>query len=289
MKRLNLSIWYLVMGITIMSGMSAKSYAVGSISGTVTDSSQSPIQNFNLIVIVGTDVYVAISDANGDYTIENVPAGNHKVVAVPNNSTYPAGIIEDVTVVSGQETSNQDFTIGSNGKITGTITDSQGTIKDATVVAVDPCTPSNRSFAQTAANGTYTVSYLPPSSTYMIFVSAEGYVSDSNSNVIVTEGDTNSGNDFTLGTSGGSISGTVYKSDGQTPIEGAFVNCYSTDKSFGQTATNASGEYSLTLLQAGTYKVNASAEGYVLEQLTGIVVTVPNENSGNDFTLDEEQ
>jgi hypothetical protein len=53
--------------------------------------------------------------------------------------------------------------------------------------------------------------------------------------------------------------------------------------------TNSNGQYSLTLLQAGVYTVTACADGYSMEILDNIVVTVPYENSGNNFTLDAQQ
>ncbi len=265
----------------------------GSISGTVTNSSQSAIQGAILTAVKDGKIYQDISDSSGDYKIERLSVGTYEVTVDPNSNNYVASKIINVNVVSNQETSNQDFTLTSDGKISGTITNSsQEAIEGAFVVAIEPDDakddPSVAFIPTTTdSSGNYTISHLR-SGTYTIFVQADNYVSDSQTGVSVTASQTTSGKDFTLGTSGGTISGTVYESDGETPIEGAVVIGGSDGVSSGYTFSDSSGNYSLTLLQAGTYTVHAHASGYELETLNNIVATVPNENSGNDFTLDDE-
>lgn len=266
------------------------SAAGGSISGTVKNSSQTAIEGTILTAKKGNSMYNTTSDASGNYKIEALPAGTYEVSVNPNGNDYVADKIDDVTVVANQETQNQDFTLGPAGKITGTITNSsQVAIEGVLVLALDPSNTDEVYIPTTTnTNGNYTVNYLR-SGTYTIIVSADYYVSDSETGVSVTAGQTTSGKNFTLGTSGGTISGTVYESDGTTPIENASVQCTSEGKSLGNTISNSNGQYYLTLLQAGTYKVIACAAGYNLETLDNVVVTVPDENSGNDFTLDEEE
>jgi len=212
------------------------------------------------------------------------------VTVNPNGNDYVASKIDGVTVTANQETPNQNFVLGPAGKITGRITNtSQAPIEEALVLAVDTSNMNEEYIpTKTDSNGNYIINYLR-TGTYTIFVTADGYVSDSETGVSVTAGQTTSNKNFTLGTSGGTISGTVYESDGTTPIEGAIVECNSEGKSWGSTMTNSNGRYSLTLLQAGTYKVVACADGYSMEILDNIVVTVPYENSGNNFTLDKKQ
>lgn len=287
-----------VSGVSVMDGQTTNRDLVaegGSISGTVKNSSQSPISGAILTAMKGIKIYRTTSDASGDYIVEALPAGTYQVTVDPNNNDYVASKIDDVTVVSGQQTSNQNFTLGPDGKITGTITNtSQEPIEDVFVLAIEPNDvnddPNVISIfvpTKTGSDGNYTIRHLR-SGTYTIFVSADGYVSDSEMDVSVTAGQTTSGKNFCLGTSGGTISGTVYKSDGQTPIENAVVQINVDSKSWGSTISDSSGDYSLTLLQAGTYEILALADGYESEILDNIVVTGTGENSGNDFTLDEE-
>jgi hypothetical protein len=266
----------------------------GSISGTVKNSSQAAIEGATLTAMKDGKVYETTSAADGTYIIEALPAGTYQVTVDPNENDYVASKIADVIVVANQETSNQDFALGQDGKITGTITNtSQEPINGAVVVAIEPDDAENDPTAAfipaiTDASGNYTIAHLR-TGTYTIYVSANNYVSDSETNVSVTVGQTTSGKNFSLGTSGGAISGTVYEADGQTPIENAMVQCSSPGKSFASAMSDGNGDYSLTLLQAGTYEVYACADGYEMETLDNIVVTGTQENSGNDFTLDEEE
>jgi hypothetical protein len=259
----------------------------GSISGTVLNSSEDPIEGVFLTAVKNDKAYRAVSNANGSYIIRFLTAGDYQVLVNPNDGNYEADRIDDVTVIVNQETSNQDFTLGSDGKISGTITNtSQEDIEGALVFAINPNDP-NEAYIPTFsnANGGYVIAHLR-TGTYTIFVCINDYVSDSETNASVIAGQTTSGKNFVLSDSGGTISGTVYESDGQTPISGAFVNCESEGKSWRSTLSDGNGDYFLPLLQAGTYEVTACADGYESELLDNILVTGTQDNSDNDFTLD---
>ena len=264
----------------------------GSISGTVTDSNATAISAAKVkSTSKGSDggwIYEATTDGSGNYEIEKLPAGNYDVTVESND--FVGTQIADVTVTSGQETANQDFSIGSAGKISGTVTDSsQEAIEGAAVLAMRDNDVNDANIAPnystTDPNGNYTMDHLR-GGTYKIFVCMDGYVSEIELNVVVTVNQTTSGKDFTLGTSGGMISGTVYESNGSTPIPNALVSCVSDANSFGSVLTDSSGNYSLDLLQAATYTLTAGADGFDGEDLNSVVVTGTQENSGNDFTLD---
>jgi len=260
----------------------------GSISGTVETSSESPLAGVIVVATKGEDRYSGLTNASGNYKIEALAVGTYDLTVDPNENDYVAAKIDDVSVIAGQETSGQDFSLGTAGKITGTVTNtSQEAIAGAFVTAAEGAGTSGVWFTstQTDQNGSYTINHLR-TGTYTVYVQADGYVSDSETSACVTAGQTTSGKDFSLGTSGGSISGTVYESDGETPIEGAMVQCSCEGKSWRYALSDGNGDYSLTLLQAGSYRLMASAEGYDAEILTDVVVTGTSENSGNDFTLE---
>ena|SRR5579864_875946 len=61
----------------------------------------------------------------------------------------------------------------------------------------------------------------------------------------------------------GTISGTVTRADGVTPIPGASVQAVVGEVSVPPVITDANGNYSITTLNAGTYTVRAFANGYV--------------------------
>lgn len=262
----------------------------GSISGSVKNSGQTAIQGAIVTAIKDGALYEAISDGGGNYEIKRLPAGIYTVTVDPNGNEYASKQIDNITVVANTETSGQNFILTAEGKIAGTVKNSaQEAIANAIVFVFrsDANDLSSMISSSTDPNGNYTVEHLK-SGTYVVCVQADSYVSDSTPNVTVTAGQTTSAINFILGVSGGSISGTVYKSDGVTPIVGAFVACSSDSASFGSAFTDSSGGYVLGLLQAATYKVTAVASGFDSKDINNVVVTGTQENSGNDFTLTPE-
>lgn len=255
----------------------------GAISGTVTDSSQDPIEDA-ILVITGSDIRTTESDADGDYLVTGLLAGTYSI-KVLSCGTHIGTELEDVVVVANTETTDQNFTLATGGTISGTVSDTTGGIEGVIVSALSGTDPNDFASTLTDSNGDYSVGGFP-TGTYTVIVQADSYVSDSETNVSVTSGEDSANHDFTLGTSGGSISGTVYESDETTAIEGALVSCYCQGKSMANTTTDSNGDYSLPLLQPGTYEVNAFAVGFQIETLTDVVVTGTQENSDNIFTLD---
>jgi hypothetical protein len=286
-------------GQTTMQNFSAPG-GTGSISGSVKDTKPNPEAIVGAVVTARQNIgaltfFRAVSDSSGNYTIANLSAGTYLVTVDPNENNFAAAKIDNVTVVSGQNTSGQNFNLGSAGKISGTVKDSSNNaIVGATIIALEQDDfPTDTSLlftfipAETDSGGNYTINHLP-SGSYIVFASANGFVSDSEQGVSVTAGHTTSNKNFSLGTTGGTISGTVYQSDGQTPISNAAVQAVCLGKSIAMALTNASGDYSITLLQSGTYTVTAVAQGYAPSTLENVTITSPNENRGNDFSLTAE-
>jgi hypothetical protein len=264
----------------------------GTISGTIQTTSQQPIEGVKVTAIMVNTFYMseAFTNSGGTYSINNLQPGTYLVTVNPGNRNYVASRRGGVQVTNGN-TSTVDFELGLEGMIQGRVTNDSGNpILGAMVSAVDPsqwtsiddvwATP-----AITDADGYYTIRHLRESSNYAVCVKAENFVSDSTINVNAVTGQTTTDIDFSLGTSGGAISGTVYESDGQTPVLNTIVAIVVDGESWGMAITGLDGTYCLSQLQAGTYQVCALADGFLSQTLSNIVVTVPNENSGNDFTL----
>ena len=81
----------------------------------------------------------------------------------------------------------------------------------------------------------------------------------------------------------GIISGKVTKSDGVTAIGGVMVELLDSGIVKSSTTTDTSGNYSITIA-TGTYDVRASASGYAVKQVSGVVVTAA-QTTMVDFTL----
>ncbi|MBU7026360.1 MAG: carboxypeptidase regulatory-like domain-containing protein [Theionarchaea archaeon] len=130
-------------------------------------------------------------------------------------------------------------------------------------------------------------------SIYNIVVSKDGYVTEFKSveitSITVTwydkDGSVTDGN-FTLGTTGTDISGTV--TNGSSGIQDATVRAYDTDHKgtlvkVGSATTDASGDYTLpTLLSGRTYVVSARKSNYTIKTNNVSATT-----SSNNYTLQQ--
>ncbi|KYK37615.1 MAG: hypothetical protein AYK18_09530 [Theionarchaea archaeon DG-70] len=128
---------------------------------------------------------------------------------------------------------------------------------------------------------------------YNIVVSKDGYVTDfktvevssSGVNWYDKDGSVTDGN-FTLGTTGTDISGTV--TDGSSDLQDVTVRAFDTDYKgtlvkVGIAVTDASGDYDLPLLLSGrTYIISASKSNYTIKTNNVSATT-----SSNDYTLQQ--
>lgn len=254
--------------------------ATGSIKGTVTDGTN-PIAGAS--VTDGTRT--AITDINGIYEINNVPAGSYTVTASANN--YKSASQLGVTVLSGVATTvNFTLTKILNGAITGKVT-----IAGTTSPIVGALVTNGTKTATTDGSGSYTILDVAPG-TYAVSASATGYQSSTQSVTVVenttstanfnlspvTQATTVSVKSISHSTEGGKngtahliIIATLADNLGN-PVAGAAVNInidlngvfYKTFT--GTTATDGKVSFKINNAPSGAYKVtvtNVSASGLV--------------------------
>jgi hypothetical protein len=142
---------------------------VGVISGRVTDTKGAPVAGALVLAVdVETEILgLGWSDAGGRYTISNMPAATYLVEVMP-----PEGVpltmarLFDVDVDEG-ETTTLDITLvniiaAEVGIMAGRVTDEAGVgVADAWVTVMDEKTDVF-AFTVTAADGSFTISDLPP-------------------------------------------------------------------------------------------------------------------------------
>ncbi len=222
--------------------------------------------NYSLTIPSGFQVYVY---ANGDCS----PTTKYDSRWYDNGT----GIYNcnDAAIVSEGSTAN--FRLSPSGSIEGFVYESDGVtpIKDMHVyVQSDACGGIWYSGANTDAAGKYTITGIPagivnvrtcPECNNQDYVD-EWYngntgTKDCNQamDVQIVAGQVKSGIDFSLDVSG-SISGTVFESDGVTPIEGMHV--YATSDAcggmyYGGANTDAAGKYTITGIPAGIVNLRA--------------------------------
>ena len=215
------------------------------------------------------------TDENGDYIVYGLPEGDYRV-SIWGGYGYWVDQFYDhvrgwdeatpVTVVAGFDTGDINFDLESGGRVSGNVSDANGS---AAYVFVDACAWDD-SFcrnAETDENGDYTI-YGLPEGDYRVSVWGEqgGWAEEFYNNqysydyadpVPVTIGSDTGGIDFFMDPAG-SISGTVTAVGGGLIEDEIYLSACFEDDSFCRWAPmQPDGTYVITRLPAGKYRVNA--------------------------------
>ncbi len=254
------------------------------------------------------------TDASGNYIIPNLPAGKY-TVWTDNDSTFvdvyfndkPSQDADTVIVTSDGTTDNINFSLHVGAIITGKLTLPGAPYVMINVEAIDTLT-NEYYYAQPFSIGdtaTYAVKRLPTGKykirTYDMFM---GYIDEYYNNrsswasadlISVTEGNTYGPYNITLDV-GATIEGTV---SGSGPLEDIMLWAHFVDDRFEwihMGYTDASGDYSITGLRSGNWKVFCYGDTlYAWEwynnadswnSAASVSVTAPNTIIGKDFSLE---
>jgi hypothetical protein len=294
----------------------------GAISGHVTMSAGGgPISGVVITASQLTCPYHSFSDTTGSdgfYLVSELPCGKYSV-RTTNDSVFVDLLWNNklvwetpdtVLVSSNDTTENINFSLRVGGKITGTITLSGSFFVLYTfVLAIDTISLTAYYDMPISLGGTatYTINRLP-TGVYKLrtFNYLMGYIDVYYNNksswitadpVSVTEGSTTSSKNFTL-SSGGKIQGNI-SSALKAPLDSTLVlgvQIGDTLEWFQFAFTNASGDYSLSGLRSGYWKIFALGDTtYSFEFWSNkdtwnsadtVVVTAPSTVTGIDFALE---
>ena len=305
------------------------------------------VDNLGVTVFSGTcsDLqwvgYGAVDPNNGTFTTGGVPAGNYYLQAETAGTPYiqeywasPSSVwdcddAQLVQVTAGNTTTNTDFQLEKGATISGTLADSQGNaITNENSLGVDiydtpPCDSPSGPVAYAPidpSTGTYTTNALAPGDYYLQVAPGDSsYINeywaeqasvrscDDAEAITVTGAETISGKDFQL-EKGGSVSGVLYDSATNNPIDGSVENIEiwlqkGTDPCNTQWAggafLNPDGSYTINGIEAGTYYIQTSPfnTNYISEfwaqsesvedcaDAETVTVTADQNTSGIDFQL----
>ena len=244
----------------------------GTITGIVTDKSQLPIDG----VAVSTDSgQSAITGTDGVYLLTNVPGGTHTLTFT--NSMYQTTKKEGIIFTTGQALTGVDTSLVKLlSSISGTVQDSMERIPVAGISVTT--TPGGHS-TTTGADGTYTIPNVPQG-TYTVTFSHVIFLTKSQNDVVLSDGQYLTGLNMSLVKKSGTITGIVTDKS-QLPIAGIAV---STD--CGQSAiTGTDGVYLLTDVQGGIYKLTFTSSHYQTVQKEGILLAPGQALTGVDTSL----
>lgn len=244
--------------------ISSSGGATGALAGTVTNTSGAPL--LGATVTAGSSTAQTASD--GTWSIQNLAAGTFTVTAALSGYSSAS---ESAGVTAGSTTTAGTLALApvNPGNVTGQVVNGSGTAVAGAAVSSQGLTVT------TDANGNYTLANLPAGST-SITASATGFANGSAS-VTVVAGTTTTAPVITLGSSSGSIAGTVKSSSGAA-IAGASVSYGG-----GSTTTSSTGTYTLTGVPAGTVQLVASASGF--QSSTQNVSVTGGATASANFTL----
>ncbi len=274
--------------------------AVGSISGTVTDTSTGlPVNALNIQVFLVTGAFVASANTNasGVYTVAGLPVTSYYVrtngggalinqlhngvVCINCTVTTSGGTLVPVTN-GGVTTIN--FALSPGGRISGTVTNAVGGAALQNIaVALFSATGVGMGSYTTNASGVYTTRGLPDGTYFLRTSNTQGFVDKLFDNkfcpgpgcavttgtpVVVAGTGTVGGRDFSL-VLGGRISGTVTNAVTGAPIPFVVSVQVFTEAgvSLGSVSTDASGNYLTFGLPAGRFYLRTANSLGLLDEL----------------------
>jgi hypothetical protein len=316
------------------------------ISGTVYQSDGvTPLTGKNISVIAWTGspcgsrqgFGYSVNPATGTYTIPGRPAGTYYLQTQSSDnyinewwasplSVWDCAGAQSIVVTEGQTVTDKNFQLEPGATISGTVYQSDGvtplTGKNISVIAWtgSPC-GGGQGFLYNVnpVTGTYTIPGQPAGTYYLQTNSSENYISEwwasplsvrdcaGAQSIVVADGQTVTGKNFQLDT-GATISGTVYQSDGVTPLTGKniYIDTWTGSPCGGLTyagsayVNSATGIYTIPGLPTGTYYLlTYSSDNYTREWWASplsvrdcagaqsIVVTEGQTVTGKNFQLDD--
>jgi hypothetical protein len=289
--------------------------AATGISGTVTDAAHTPLASVTVEihpttpgVTLGTAGRSRVG-ANGIYQLVGLPAAIYQVCFDATNATggtsttgyvnqcwnsvawpsqdWPANA-DEVNASAGKISTGIDAYLHAASSVTGTVTDAENS-QPLQGVEIDVWAASRTGHVYTAtsaADGTYTVTALPPGSYVVCFNGSKAHLADTGVTGYASQCDADMGwagallsapngadqltvTDGSATTvdaalhAGGAIAGRVTETDTDNPVADVTITAYTgtdTSTSVGQVATGVDGRYVLVGLPAGDYRVCFAAD-----------------------------
>jgi hypothetical protein len=270
-------------------GIDAQLHGGGTITGTVSDAATG--QPLAGIEVCSTTTapegewppffelfpYCIFTGATGEYTLPELRPGEHEISFTSPTHAFASWHTKKVVATAEQTNAGVNAALAPAGKISGQVTNEVGAgFEGIDVCATNIDSPeSNAGCATTNAKGDYTIAGLQAASYYVHFeiydrnyaaqyFSGASMISEARL-VTVIAGETVRGVDAQL-RSGGEISGTVIAAAGGEPLEFVIVCALSETEGSLHTIrcaqTEPEGQYTITGLPSGSYRVRFVGGGY---------------------------
>ncbi|MFC7370131.1 beta strand repeat-containing protein [Fictibacillus iocasae] len=244
-----------------------------SVSGTVTDVNGVPIPNALVQVfdslnnLIGT----ALTDENGDYIVENLPAGSFRVVVSATGfQSQNTGIV----LVPGQDLTDVNFALvsaGAPGILTGQVTSDTGAVIPGAEIILRDQNGFVVGVEVADSNGNFTFEALS-AGTYSVTVTADGFGAFA-AVVSIVSGETTLLNPV-LESDPGFITGTITNADTGAPLPETLVRIVDANGNvIAELITDANGNFTSPGLAAGSYTVVVINPDFLGEVVSVTVVS----------------
>ncbi len=240
--------------------------ATGSITGTIFHfGGTSPVSGAQVKLSNGLN---ASTDAQGHYRLDFVPVGSYTVdVTDPSNGDRARG---GAAIVSQDQVVNVNLSLNGVGKVVVTVKDGANTAVSGATVNLDSSTIfGGRQTGTTQADGTLAFSNVLAGNFSVLAVDPKTSLNGSNTGNVAVN---NSSAVTVQLQSAGSILGTVFGSDGSTPIPNITVQL--SGQVNRQVSSGVNGSFRFDVVPANTYNLRAiDSIGNVRANATVIVAT----------------
>ena len=261
-----------------VSGIDFNLVTAGSISGTVTQMSDGSPAAFAIVIAEdGTTSFSTQADEQGNYTLAELPPSAYTVRTVGSNFMTAE---TTANVMAGSDVT-ANISTGPLGTVSGVVTNSTNGSPLANVVVYARQDGGLVDSTVTDATGGYLIGGFDTGDVTILLgdvitpgiAAAEVTLSPSSPNVAL---------DLSTAVAG-ILSGTVFDSDGTTPVEGATVGLFLDDQFVLATQSLADGHYSFVITADGTYRLQAVDDNGIYAEIDNVVVAGGATLSGLDF------
>ena len=241
----------------------------GSISGTVTVAN-APTAGVSVIAersadeAIASKTYYALSTANGSFSFESVAPGLYTITAAypgyrnVSQANVSVSIGDTITLPDLSISEKTTYSVTGSCVLAGMESGFEGTsvlLQNAADSSISKSTVTN-------AEGVYTISDIDAGS-YVLTFSRSGFITNSSVTVEVGAKSIAVAESVVLQSSAGSVNGTVTLESAQTNEGIAILISKENDSTISyNTVTDTNGRYAITGITPGTYRVQATKNGY---------------------------